>query len=488
MSDLTDSQRQRLAELRRVFQENPLERYNTPALPKVHKKQLEFHAATTRIKGIIAGNRCGKTIGCKVDDLIQAVDGSAVPEHLQQYKRWEPPFTCWLGAPKYEKHRDTIIPILRKFCPKDQLLGGSFDKAFNGQNWHLRFKNGSQFFFKTYDQDVDAWASAEINRVDWDEEPEGEHGLKIRSEAAARRVSTNGDEILGMTPLFGLSWVHDKIWERRDDPGITVIHMAMEDNPWLTPAAIREFGEELTPEEREARMGGRFVHFAGLVYPELKDTHFVDAPSPGHIKMQDIVVGIDPGIRTSGITFSAFDRDNSMLVFDELYLHNEDAIPERAAEVIKAKLEEWGIPLARVKVLIDPSARNRSLVDADRVQAAYWRAGIKCYAAQNDVEAGVFEVKRRLETDLLRISNDCPMTKWELRRYRIDPKADGTFAVVKADDHLCDPLRYTAISRPLSPNRAVRRQPPKQQRWIPGTAPPARTRPRQEVGPFGRFA
>jgi hypothetical protein len=477
-----------LAELNALLEANPLQGYNNPNLTdKVHRKQLEFHAAQTRIKGIIAGNRCGKTIGCKVDDLIQAVDEDCLPEHLKSYKRWEPPFICWLGAPKFEKHRDTIIPILRKFCPKDQLLGGSFDKAFNGQNWHLRFKNGSEFYFKTYDQDVDAWASAEIHRVDWDEEPEGEHGLKLRSEARARLVSTNGDEILGMTPLFGLSWVHDKIWERRDDPGITVVHMAMEDNPWLTPQAIEEFAEELTSEERRARVGGEFVHFAGLVYPELKDEHFAPAPSPDHLKCQDIVAAIDPGIRTTGVIFAAFDRDNSMLVFDELYLHNDDAIPEQSSLHILAKLSDWGIDPAEVKFLIDPSARNRSLTDADRVQAAYWRAGIKCYAAQHDVEAGVFEVKRRLETNLIRFSEDCKTTKWEHRRYRIDPKADGSFAVVKQDDHLCDPTRYIAMSRPIGPNR-IKRQPPKRQRWVQGTAPPLDLRPRRPVGPMGAFS
>jgi len=477
-----------LAEWRQIVQENPLERYNNPLLPRRHEKQMEFHLAQTRIKGIIAGNRCGKTIACKVDDVIQAVDRDRVPEHLQAVKKWEPPFTCWLGAPKYEKHRDTIIPILRKFIPKDQLVGDSFDKAFNGQNWHLRFKNGSQFFFKTYDQDVDAWASAEIQRVDWDEEPEGDHGYSLRSEARARLVSTEGDEIIGMTPLFGLSWVHDKIWERRHDPGITVVQMRMEDNPWLTPQAIEEFASELTEEERRARVGGEFVHFGGLVYPEFKEEHIVASPPSEHLRGQEIVVAIDPGIRTTGITFSAFDRDNSLLVFDELYLHDESAIPEKASLHIRSKLEEWDLGLEETRFLIDPSARNRSLVDADRVQAAYRRAGIRARAAQHDVEAGVFEVKRRLVSGLLQISKKCTTLRWELGRYRIDPKEDGSFAVLKRDDHLCDPLRYTAMLRPVRPPRRQVKAPPKRQVWVPGTAPPMDIRPRKVVGPMGSFS
>jgi phage terminase large subunit len=475
---------ERLAELAEIFKQNPLERYNNPLLPKVHRKQLEFHAAKTKIKMFKAGNRSGKTIACVVDDLIQAIDADRVPEHLQEFKKWQPPFKCWIGAPKFDKHQDTILPLIRQFCPRDQFVGDSFDKAYAKQDRILRFKNGSSFGFKTYDQDVDAWASAEIHRVHWDEEPEGEHGYTIRSEGRARLVSTDGDEILGMTPLFGLSWVYDKVWLRRHEDHITVVNCTIHDNPWLTKDAIEEFLAELTPEERKARELGEFVHFAGLVYPELKDTHFVDAPGKAHVKGQTVYVGIDPGVRTTAVVFVCFDNDNTALVFDELYLHDESAIPENAAEAIKSKLSLWGVKPRYF--LIDPSARNRSLTDADRVQAAYSRAGIRAFPAQNDVEAGVFEVKRRLGSTRLLISKDCEHLRWELSRYRIDQKADGKFAVVKQDDHAADALRYVCMARPVAPPSRQRRQ-PKQQRWVQGTAPPLQPFKQVPDSPYGQF-
>jgi phage terminase large subunit-like protein len=474
-----------LAELDATFEANPLEAYNNPLLPKVHKKQLEFHAATTKIKMFKAGNRSGKTVACVVDDLIQAIDERALPEHLKQYKKWQPPFKCWIGAPKFDKHQDTILPLIRQFCPKSQFVGDSFDKAFAKQDRILRFKNGSTFGFKTYDQDVDAWASAEIHRVHWDEEPEGEHGYTIRSEGRARLVSTDGDEILGMTPLFGLSWVYDKVWLRRHEPHITVVNATIHDNPWNSEAAIKEFLAELTPQEREARELGEFVHFAGLVYPELSDDHFVENRPPEFLRSQTVYLGIDPGIRTTAVVFVAFDNDNCAYVFDELYLHDENAIPANASKAIESKLGYWGVKPRHV--LIDPSARNRSLVDADRVQAAYHRAGIKAFPAQNDVEAGVFEVKRRLEFKQLLISERCEKLRWELSRYRIDPKENGTFAVVKQDDHAADALRYALMARPLAPHKAPRntRRP---ERWVQETAPPMDYSPRPEAPPLGAFA
>lgn len=473
------------AELNQIVKANPLQAYNNPLLPKVHKKQLEFHKADTKIKMFKAGNRSGKTIACVVDDLIQAVDESVLPEHLKGFKKWQPPFKCWIGAPKFDKHQDTILPLIRKFCPRDQFQGGSFDKAYAKQDRLLRFKNGSTFGFKTYDQDVDAWASAEIHRVHWDEEPEGEHGYTIRSEGRARLVSTDGDEILGMTPLFGLSWVYDKVWLRRHEPHITVVNCSIHDNPWLTKEAIDEFLAELTPEERKARELGEFVHFAGLVYPELSDEHFCPDVEPKHIRQQSVYVGIDPGIRTTAVVFVAFDNDNCALVFDELYLHDESAIPANASKAIQSKLDYWKVKPRHV--MIDPSARNRSLTDADRVQAAYHRAGIKAFPAQNDVEAGVFEVKRRLEFKQLLVSERCEKLKWELSRYRQDPKADGRFAVVKQDDHAADALRYVCMARPLAPrksNSPLR----KPERWVQGTAPPYTPSPEREISPFGAFA
>ena len=48
----TDQRRtELLAELAEVFKANPLERYNNPLLPKVHKKQLAFHANLFQIDG-----------------------------------------------------------------------------------------------------------------------------------------------------------------------------------------------------------------------------------------------------------------------------------------------------------------------------------------------------------------------------------------------------------------------------------------------------
>lgn len=435
-----------------VVKANPLQDYNHPLRPREHVKQLEFHAAKTKIKAFIAGNRSGKTVACVVDDIIQAVDKDVLPPHLQKYKKWEPPFHVWIGAPKFAKHEDTIIPLIRKFLPRDQLCQGSWDKSYRRQPVPiLRLANGSTIGFKTYDQDLDAWASAEVHRIHWDEEPNGEDGKVLRGEARARLVSTDGDEIIGMTPLLGYSWVYDDIWERRNEPKITVIQADIEDNPWNSKEAIVEFLSELTDEERRARKSGEFVHFGGLFFDEFKDVlHVVEPPRREVVKEQEIVVGLDPGLRRTGVTWTAFDNDNAGVVFEEFY-PKERVISQVAAE-IKRLNKQWG--LKDPVYVIDPSARNRSQINADAIEAAYAREEIYCGYGQNDRAAGILELKRRFQAQgpegpapTLTISNHCKDLIWEIGRYRRDPNAKDEWAAIKEHDHLIDSLRYAVLSR-----------------------------------------
>ena len=450
--DVDQEAKARFEELARIIKANPLQGYNHPLFPRVHHKQLEFHEAWSKIKAFIAGNRSGKTVACVVDDIIQAVDRAVLPPHLHAFKKWEPPFHVWIGAPKFAKHEDTIIPLLRKFMPKDMLIEGSFDKSYRRQPVPiLRLINGSTFGFKTYDQDLDAWASAEVHRIHWDEEPNGEDGRILRSEARARLVSTNGDEIIGMTPLLGYSWVYDDIWERRMEPQITVIQADIEDNPWNTKEAIEDFLSELTDEERRARKSGEFVHFGGVFFDEFKDSIHVVKPKLYELKTQEIVIGIDPGLRRTGVTWTAFDNDNAACTFAEYY-PKETVVPEIAA-AIKTRNQNFGIkdPV----YVVDPSYRNRTGINADSLEAAYAREGIYCQHGQNDRSAGILELKRRFQAcdadgqpaPSLTISADCVNLIWEIGRYRRDPNASDEWAAIKMDDHLIDSLRYAVLSR-----------------------------------------
>lgn len=482
-----------LAEVQRLVEANPLQAYEP------HEKQRLFHQAHTPIKAFIGGNRSGKSHAGIADDLIQAVDKDVLPEHLRDYKKWDPPFFCRIVSPDFTSTMEGVVfEKLRQLSPKSQLVGGSWDKAYDKQRRTLRFTNGSWFQFMTTEQDIDKFSGAALHRVHYDEEPGGIHGEKIRQENLLRLLDYNGEEVFTMTPLLGVSWVHDVIWEpvanarvvegyyASDD--IAVVQVDMDENPHLNQISKERILSGLTEEERAARKSGKFIHFQGLVYEEFEESkHVVETVSREQLKGQDIRVGIDPGIETTAVVFCAFDRDNAMLVFDELYLHGNDAVPEVAAHRIKTVCKAWGVKPSYY--MIDPSARNRSLVNAEQVSGAYYRAGIMTHPGQNALEAGVFEMKRRLQHDptALVVSGKCRHWLWECKRYRQQPRTDGEFGVIRKDNHLMDATRYVAMSRPIAPLRPkVARH--KQVAFSKNFAPSWQGEPiKQQSGPMGNW-
>jgi len=289
-----------------------------------------------------------------------------------------------------------------------------------------------------------------------------------------------GQEVFTLTPLNGLSWIFDGVYERRHEDGITVIEASTTENPHLDAAAMAAFFAGLTDEELQARRDGKFVHLAGLVFPEFDDHLHVIDPLPSMAGPEDhsdnplwgrdVFVGIDPGIRWTGITFNAFDRHGDLIVFDELLL--TDSIVPRTVRAIQSKLGEWGIPQASVRFVIDPSARNRALTNGEHVEGEFARFGIFCIHGQNDVETGLFQLKRRLQGEPvgIRITRNCRRLLWEIGRYRRKEMPDGSFAVLKKDDHELDSLRYVSMARPfihaLPMGRAHRDSKQYREQWL----------------------
>lgn len=470
-----------LEELDRLFESNPL------AFFRPHPKQQVFLRAHTPVKAFLGGNRSGKTTAGIVDDLIQAVDRECLSEHLRPAKRWEPPFKCRIVTPDFTSTMEGVVfDKLRMLAPKPQLLGGSWEKAYDKQNRKLRFANGSWFDFMTFEQDLDKFGGAALHRVHYDEEPPE----AIRKECRMRLIDYGGDEVLTMTPLLGMSWSFDQVYERRLEPEVTVVEVDMDENPHLNEEAKEMVLQGLTEEERKARKEGKYVHFAGLVFPEFTSDHVVPPVSKEHLKGQTVVVGIDPGIGFSGASFIGFDSENAAVVFDELFLKNQTV--EGLCSAIKDRVAHWG--LEPDYYVIDPSARNRTLTNAEQVEAEFARHGIYCVHGQNAVEPGVFQIKRRLQADppSLVVAENCRECIHEFGRLRIKETPDGKFAILKeagvnARNEVMDTVRYVLMSRPwyASPTDA-----PKRRGWQQGHAPPAswfegRT---QDVAPMGAYS
>lgn len=430
-----------------------------------HEKQQTFLASRRPIKAFLGGNRSGKTTCGIADDVIQAIDRELVPEHLQEYKKWEPPFYCRILAPDFDYYQARIIqPKLRELLPKQALKSGGWAKSYSKEARVLELANGSFFEFMTYKQDLEQMGGSARHRIHYDEEPPE----AIRKENMMRTIDWNGDEIFTMTPLLGMSWMFDIIWERRDsDPDVFVVTVDMDDNPHLSGRAKKRALSGLSDEEREARKHGRFVHFAGLIYGNdfQRSTHVIPqievprAQPNGEEKLGKplvpIYVGIDPGMQyMAAVVYAYVDQDGKIVVFHELAL--KDSTISVVADAIKAynKANEF----EPQSYWIDPAAKIRNNHTGRTEQFEYLMQGIKATLGQNDVMAGINVIKARLQQNppQLIVSAECREIIREFARYRWStpshlPEATHKDQPVKRDDHLLDALRYLVMSRPRGP-------------------------------------
>jgi phage terminase large subunit len=415
-----------------------------------YPKQHAFLSDQSRFKWILGGNRSGKTVTCVVDDIIQAIDRKAVPEHLLEYKKFDPPFKFRIVAMDFDQIELVIFEAIKAWVPPDQLLGGSWDKAYNSQRRILRFKNGSLCQFKTYEQPAKNHGGAPLHRVHLDEEPPED----IWRENNVRVIDYAGDILCSMTPVEGLTWMYDAFlvpWEKGELKNAYIQPVDMDDNPFLTTDAKEQALQDYSADEREARKTGKFIHFHGRVYPEFENGHIipVNPVPPGAF----VYLGIDPGIRNMcGVVFIHHTSNDVLTVFDELAL--KDLNVEEVVIEIAKKLSAYGVTYNWA--VIDPNAKNREFTTGRSVEQEFKEKGIRCFPGQNDPRAGINRVKVRLEHNKLLVAAHCDETISEFRKYRWakpqkKSQADPKEIVIKKDDHLLDAIRYVCMARPYTP-------------------------------------
>lgn len=489
----------RLREVVKRVRANPLLRY----FP--HEKQAPFHITRRKVKVFIGGERSGKTVAGVVDDTIQAVDREVVPPHLQRIKIWEPPFYCRLILVDFGQGYNEILRTLREWVPPEQLYLGDWEAAFTERAHVLNFANGSFMEFMTQEQDVSKFGGTSRHRVHYDEEPKGRKGEEIREANVNRLIEFRGDEIFTFSPVRGLGSLGENLWEERgdevapevfDSPEMILVRARQADNPHLDEEGQKEAEAKLPERMRAARSEGKLVHAEGLVYEEFDyDLHTVPPLDREFVKGLEQMDVIDPGLNTA-VLFAGFDSDNVLWIYDELFLQDSQAVPEKVADEIRAKRKSWKLPERPKRTLIDPAGAARQNQTNKKTDRAYKDAGIKVRAAENDVDFGIFEVMKRLgHTDgkgnpqpLVRIARNCRGLIREKGRYRKERNDQDEIKVVKIDDHLVDCERYLAAERPVSRKR--RRSKRARDNYTPGTSPPiskALERP-VETGPYGKFS
>jgi hypothetical protein len=381
---------------------------------------------------------------------VQHYPTNELPERLRAYKRvsHDRPVKGRFMCPSDKALTGYVIPKFKEWTPKRLLLGGGWDKAYSKQHNVLHFADGGLIEFFTYAMDADKLVGADLDYVAYDEPPPEDH----RKENYPRLLDRKGFEAFALTPVNmkggGIGWLYRDVYKQRENPEITVVQWAIHDNPHLDAKEIEQTLSIYSEDERRAREFGEFINFGGMVYDGgFERVLMTRDPTPADVRPWDVVVGMDPGLKNAAFIWVGFDSDNRAYVFDEVLL--QEKTPKDYAAAIRQTNAKWGIrdPL----YVIDPSARNRSLINAESVEALLQAEGIYPMHGYNPVEAGVQQIRLRMEKRMFFVSPACRGLRDEAEEYRMQDRPDGEFKVVKENDHRLDALRYAVTTRLWDP-------------------------------------
>lgn len=433
-----------------------------------HEKQLEFHTSDKRIKLFLAGNRVGKTTAGACEVIWWA---TGTHPYINTP---EPPVRIRVVGTDFPNGVEKIVlPEIARWVPLSVLKGDSWEKAYHKAKRTLYFKNGSFIEFMSSDQDLDKFAGTSRHLIWFDEEPPND----VWNENVTRTIDTEGNMLMTMTPLLGLTWVYDDLFMQQDkNNNLCVVTASMEENPYLAKAEVQSFLSGLSKDERKSRGEGKFTAIGGLIFKDFKyETHVIDPMIPPY--EWEWYCSLDHGINNpTAILWHAVSPEGNIVTFSESYA--PDLTLESHATTIHSREASFGrLPDYRV---IDPACRQRNAVTGDSIIVEYGKLGLYFSPSNNDVAVGIakmqslFKPQGSFMKPKWLITENCQNFIREIQRYRfatylspkISARSNKQEVPVKKDDHAIDSARYFITFMPdlngfqATPNNVPQFNPP----------------------------
>lgn len=486
---MSSKERQDLAAALLTLSEGLSARAKNPGMDgyKPHHKQLFFHKSEDYVRLYIGGNRAGKTHGGVMEDLWWATG-------THPYIETPPPpvYIRVVVVDFIDGLGQIMLPKFKSLVRKKDLKGQSWDRAFNKQERILYFANGSEIQFMSYEQELEKFAGTSRHLIHFDEEPP----KHIYHENAARLVDTNGRIIMTMTPVEGITWVHDDIYEptntaldkqllvhgtneigpvyRSEQEETTVVEVGMNENPYLMQASQKRFLGKLDEDERQARSKGTFVSVGGKVFKDFdRRSHVIPLiPNPGEFFQSCyIYTSTDHGWNnpTAWLWHAVF-PDGRIVTFHEHY-KSEMTIKEHA-EVVKSYEK-----MMKITVDVrtgDPAMGQHSAITGTSILEEYAYLDLPIYtdSVPKDPAIGIAKMTQyfrplgtlldengmviKLGTPTWVITENCvnfikelsnlQWQKYESRKMQF--KHNKQEQVQKKDDHAFDSAKYFATFLP----------------------------------------
>ena len=392
---------------------------------KPHKNQMKIHQDSRRFRIVVCGRRWGKTT-LAVNELIRHALSNDDTVN-------------WLVAPTYKQAKMIAWRMLHKFIPKEFVL------KRNETELSVQLNNGSIIELRGADNS-DSLRGVGVHFLVCDEFAT----MKDVWEEILRPMLS---DTMGKALFIGTPAGKNAFWElymrgQKDDKDYKSWKFSTGDNPYIPRSEIAEAESQMAPRYFRQEYLANFEDYKGIVYPEHTEEDIID---PIDIPKEWRKIGsIDPAM--TGITallFGAVDYDGVIHIYDEYY-QADKRVGEVVQRINQDSVQEW---------YIDPAAKGLKSVRDGIVYTLYnefFDLGLRPFFGQNDVEGGINRVAEFFTKRKIKIFSTCKNLIWELERYHYAEERETVGGAVrpkpfKANDHLCDCLRYMVMSRAESP-------------------------------------
>lgn len=438
-----------------------------PTNPCPDSKHIKFHLSKARIRFVLGGNRSSKTFTCAKEFLFRMT--------LKKHPLTGEVFRTGdrhgrILAQDYAIHEKKHIPEIYEWIPKLSLREwkyetkrDAFDKSYDSRNHVLHLVNGGWIDFLTYDQDPSKGESVDLDAWFADEEiPEPWFDA-----CNSRLITRRGIGIMGVTPLYGLSWSMRLL--DTTDTNLETFNWTIWDSPYNSKKDVDDFLRQASEATRESRETGALMDFKGLRYPQLnRDIHLIDFKEP-HPNWP-VICAVDPHQRKGTyVTWAYVDPTDTVVFFDEL--HIKGTVKEAVKTIFEKEMTHKARTLVR---LIDPAADKQvegygediSTLDSFEKEGMSFMLAFNARAGYDVVEEYLVYDKTKPLDSMNRpscyITRNCEglwysMTRlmWDefklSQRFGRDPKEK----VKDKDKDYPDCLRYTLAFRPSFSSSAI---------------------------------
>ena len=364
-------------------------------------KQCYFHKSVLREKLFIGGNRSGKTYANIMECIWWLTKKHPYRPDVNAIV--EPIRGRYVSVSRLEGIEMIAIPYFKQFLPSSELINGNWDDSYNTYMKTLTLANGSFVEFMSYEQELEKFAGTSRHFIAFDEEPP----RAIFIECRMRLVDTKGSWWISMTPVEGMSWVFDTIYEPHEQgkrPQTLVIEIVNTENKHIDAEEVDIALDGLSDEDKTARKEGKFIELGGKVYPSFHPSKHAAAEFQLHPDMV-IYTSYDHGWRhPAAWLWHAVEPNGHVTTFHEIIV--SDNTIQMLADQVKEYEKTYLLPKGH-KVYIraaDPAVGQTSAINGMSILSTYAEHGI--YLAiesipkgPGSVDVGLDKVQQYLKQD-----------------------------------------------------------------------------------------